>query len=197
MKILLIVILFSGYAFAENLTLSFERSTPQGFDKVEYKIKNKSLYIHKKSNWFDEKKDLRLGDFVLSNSKNALEIIKSLEEINQELFQTNKKLKEYGKDFNSLNSKKNLHAPYFKLNDFIIQSGSILYPRLLKIHQNIIKNDLKLQNGVVLDEQNKKYIFYKDSKEIDREPFNMEFFCESPKLPSRCLARKWGALYLE
>jgi hypothetical protein len=148
MNILLIISLLCGYSFAEDFTYSLERSTSQGSDKVEFKKKKDILTIYKTSNYFDETKDLRLGHFTFRNPKNVSSISKKIEEINKDLIQTDKKLNEYGKDFNGVNTLKNPHEPYIRINQFIIKSGSILYPRLMLIYQEISKQELQIQEGV-------------------------------------------------
>jgi hypothetical protein len=83
------------------------------------------------------------------------------------------------------------------VNGFKIQQGSSLYERLENIAAKLQEAPLKLIQGVELDKARKNYVFYADGKEVKREAFNARFFCESSRFPTRCLAREWGALYLE
>ncbi|MBY0518685.1 MAG: hypothetical protein K2P81_17375 [Bacteriovoracaceae bacterium] len=196
MKYLILTCLITANAFA-GLKFSFERSTPSGSDRFEIENKSSEVIIHKTSNWFDKKEDLRLGDFKSQNPSSLKSVQAELEQIEEQLKKANDKLTAYGTTFNDLNSKSSLHSPYFKVNDFKVQKGSTLYPKLEQIFTKLQQTPLTLVNGVELDSTKKNYIFYENSKETGREPFNVRFFCEQPRFPTRCMARKWGTLYLE
>jgi hypothetical protein len=197
MKFLLSLIILTNIAQATDVIFSVERSTPLGLDKIEIKEVAANFEILKTSNYFDVKDDLRLGKFSATEKEMVKTILGELAQISTELKQAEERLSTLNTSFNELNSNKNPHEPFFKLNGFIIKKGSILYPRLEKVAFKINNLNLSLVDGVELDKGRKNYVFFKDGKEVKKESFNARFFCESPKFPTRCLAREWGALYLE
>lgn len=197
MKFFLSLIILTNIAQATDVIFSVERSTPLGLDKIEIKEVAANFEILKTSNYFDVKDDLRLGKFSATEKEMVKTILGELAQISTELKQAEERLSTLNTSFNELNSNKNPHEPFFKLNGFIIKKGSILYPRLEKVAFKINNLSLSLVDGVELDKGRKNYVFFKDGKEVKKESFNARFFCESPKFPTRCLAREWGALYLE
>jgi hypothetical protein len=168
-----------------------------GLDQIELLESAGNIVIKKTSNWFDEKVDYRLGRFQAINDLGISQIKSELAKIEADLKVADEKLISMGKSFNQLNSNKSPHSPYFKLSGYKIQEGSIYYPRLIEIAAQIQQLQLKLVDGVELEENRKHYVFYKDGKEVSREPFNIRFFCKVPHFPTRCMARQWGAFYLE
>lgn len=197
MKYLVLLIFYTSLSMANEMAFSLERSTPLGQDKVEIKSEESIYLISKTSNYFDQKDDFRLGVFMATDKKSVASIVQELTDISIELKQAEERLAAMNTSFNELNSNKNPHEPYFKLNTFIIKKGSILYPKLEKVAIKVNNLDLKIKDGVELDKDRKNYVFFKDGKEVKKEIFNARFFCESPRFPTRCLAREWGALYLE
>ncbi len=197
MKMLYSLLLLTGLANAAEVVFSVERSTPLGLDKIEIKEVGTNFEILKTSNYFDVKDDLRLGKFSATEKEVVKTIVGELGQISTELKQAEERLSSMNTSFNELNSNKNPHEPFFKLDGFIIKKGSILYPRLEKVAFKINNLNLSLIEGVELDRDRKNYTFFKNGKEVKKESFNARFFCESPKFPTRCLAREWGALYLE
>lgn len=196
MKTLILSLLITQSAEAA-LKFSHERSTGLGVDRVELFVSAENVVIKKTSNWFDEKIDHRLGEFEATNESVLNQIKSDLEKIEDAIKKADEKLISMGSSFNNLNSNKSPHSPYFMLGGYKIQEGSVLYPRLTEIANRIQRLQLKLVDGVELDKTRKHYVFFKDGKEFSREPFNARFFCEVPRFPTRCLARQWGALYLE
>lgn len=196
-RFIILLLSLTSLAHATDVVFSVERSTPLGLDKIEIKEAGTSFEILKTSNYFDIKDDLRLGKFSAQEKDLVQAIVSELSQINTELKQAEERLSTLNTSFNELNSNKNPHEPFFKLNSFIIKKGSILYPRLEKVAFKINNLSLSLVDGVQLDQDRKNYVFFKNGKEVKKEAFNARFFCESPKFPTRCLAREWGALYLE
>lgn len=197
MKSLIFALLFSLPTLAQSLDFSIERSTTLAHEKFELSHSAKKTSIHKTSNWFDPGIDYRLGKFQVTNPALLAPIISELSEIHAELLSVDKNLKSMGSSFNELNSKKSLHAPYFRLNEYRIQADSLLYPRMEKIATKLQMLKLALVDGLKLDKDRTHFVFFKGGKEVKREVFDTRFFCESTRLPSRCLAREWGVLYLE
>lgn len=196
MKIIIFSILLTQSTWAA-IQFSHERSTGLGVDRIELLESAGNTVIKKTSNWFDEKVDLRLGEFAATNETDLQKIKSELAKIETELKAADQKLISLGTSFNQLNSNKSPHSPYFKISGYKVQEGSIHYPRLIEIATKIQRLQLTLVDGVELEKSRKHYVFFKDGKEVSREPFNARFFCEVPRFPTRCMARQWGALYLE
>lgn len=196
MKTLFLFLIVTQSSWAA-LQFSHERSTGLGLDRIELLESAGNIVIKKTSNWFDEKVDHRLGEFQANNDLAIGQIKSELAKIEAELKVADEKLISMGTSFNQLNSNKSPHSPYFKVSGYKVQEGSIHYPRLMEIAAQIQQLQLKLVDGVELEKGRKHYVFYKDGKEVSREPFNARFFCEVPRFPTRCMARQWGALYLE
>lgn len=197
MKTLLLNLIFLSLPLQAAVKFSLERSTPMGSDKLEVNEENGKVAINKTSNWFDKKPDHRLGSFVPKDPSAFKTITAEIAKIEEQLKAADEKLATYGTGFNELNDNSEPHAPYFRVNGFKVKKTSILYPRLQELANKIQTTQLTLINGVELDSARKNYVFYQDGKEVNREDFNARFFCELPRFPTRCLARKWGALYLE
>lgn len=196
MKFLLVVLMIPFSAQAA-LKFAMERSTSLGTDKMEVHDENGTLIVKKTSNWFDRSVDTRLGEFAVQNPGPLKAVTAELGQIESEIKAADQRLAAIGKGFNELNNNDKPHAPFFRVNGFKVQQGSSLYPRLEEIAAKLQAAPLKLVQGVELDKSRKNYVFYADGKEVKREPFNARFFCESSRFPTRCLAREWGALYLE
>lgn len=190
-------ILFSLCVFSQTLSFSMERSTALGLDKVEIIQSASNTIIKRTSNWFSQVGDTRLGKLQVTKPGALTSITSELQNIQSEVAATDERLKKLGTHFNDLNSNKAPHAPYFRLNGYLVQTGSTLYPQLEKIATKIQKLELVLFEGVELDKDRKYFIFYHEGKEIKRELFDIRFFCQSPNVPTRCLAREWGNLYLK
>lgn len=197
MKKWIFLFLMFSQAHAAGVDFSVERSTTLGLDKIQIRQVGAEYEILKTSNYFDTKDDFRLGRFRPQQKKMAQEIIKELAAVAEQLKQANDRLESLGTSFNDLNSNSNPHAPFFKLNQFIVKEGSILFPRLEALGHKLSNLELMINEGVELDRERKNYVFFKDGKEVKKETFNARFFCESASFPTRCLAREWGALYLE
>ncbi len=192
---LILALLAAAPAFA-GLTLGLERSTPLGLDSVVVDFSQDSARLTKTSNWFDRKEDLRLGEFLVSG-KVVDEIKRELEALHAEIKKANDRLEAQGTSFNELNSNREPHAPYFRVGDFKVQKFSLLYPRLEALARKIELAQLRLENGILLDRSKASFVFFESGKEAKREPFNARFFCADARFPTRCLAREWGAFYLE
>jgi len=190
-------LIFSLSVFSQTLSFSIERSTPLGLDKVEIIQNSSSTVINKTSNWFDKAGDTRLGKLQVTRPSLLVPIISELHKIQSEMIATDNRLKKMGTSYSDLNSNKAPHSPYFRFNGYRVETGSTFYPELEKIAAKIKNLDLILFDGVELDKDRKQFIFYKEGKQIKREQFDARFFCQSPNLPTRCLAREWGALYLK
>lgn len=196
MKFLLVFLLIPLTAQAA-LKFAMERSTSLGTDKMEVHDEGGQLIIKKTSNWFDRNVDTRLGEFAVQNPAPLKSVTAELSKIESEIKAADQRLSAIGRGFNELNNNDRPHAPFFRVNGFKVQEGSSLYTRLGEIAAKLQEAPLKLIQGVELDKSRKNYVFYADGKEVKREPFNARFFCESSRFPTRCLAREWGALYLE
>lgn len=197
MKTIFLSLFFVCLPLQAAVKFSLERSTSMGSDRLEVSEENGKVAINKTSNWFDKKPDHRLGSFIPKDPSSFKAITQEIAKIEAELKAADEKLATYGTGFNELNDNSEPHAPYFRVSGYKVKKTSILYPRLQELASKIQATQLTLVNGVELDAGRKKYVFYQDGKEVNREDFNARFFCELPRFPTRCLARKWGALYLE
>jgi hypothetical protein len=177
--------------------VSWERDTSSGLDRYAVEHANGSWRVEKTSNFFDQNVDLRLGKFVALEDSKWTKVEGELQEIVETLKVADRNLQAIGKSYNVLNRPTSPHAPYFKVGDWKIYSTSPLYQRLEILMARTQSLGMKLEDGVLLDQGRKNYVFYKQGAESSREGFNARFFCESSRFPTRCLARQWGALYLE
>jgi chaperonin cofactor prefoldin len=196
-KLVILTLLSLQLAYAQEIKFSLERSTPSGLDKIELQLLDKKINITKNSNWFDKNLDYRLGRFTTQENKVTQKLRGELKKILEDLAGAEKTLQANKTSFNELNSHDKPHAPYYKINNFMITSDSILYEKLQKLSETMKDLPWKLTEGIRLDEKKEHYVFIKDSKESKKEIFNQRFFCDSTELPTRCMAREWGTLYLE
>lgn len=189
--------IFSSMLHAAIPRVSWERDTSSGVDRFAVEQTSDSWRVEKTSNFFDQKVDLRLGKLVSLNPSEWAKVETELLVIVEQLKTADKNLQAVGRSYNDLNRPTSPHASFFKVGDWKIYEASSLYPRLEIVMARIQSLGMKLEEGVQLDQGRKHYVFYKQGEESSREDFNARFFCESSRFPTRCLARQWGALYLE
>ncbi len=176
--------------------VAWERETKGGVDRYAFEQIDDGWVVEKTSNYFDQRDDLRLGRLRAADPSAWREIEAELTAIIEQLRGADRRLASIGKDFNALN-RPTPHEPHVMVGGWKVLPNSALYPRLTGLIARIQTLPLHLEEGVNLDTARKHYAFFKDGKETNREIFNARFFCEEARFPTRCLARQWGAFYLE
>jgi hypothetical protein len=190
-------ILLSYASWSALPPVSWERDTNAGLDRYAVEQVNGVWRVEKTSNFFDQKVDLRLGKLVALNQSEWSKVEAELKAIVAQLETSDRNLRAIGKAYNDLNHAGAPHSAYFKVGAWKVLPDSPLYPRLEVLVAKTQVLSLRLEEGVMLDQGRKNYVFYKQGTESFREGFNARFFCDSSRFPTRCLARQWGTLYLE
>jgi len=196
MRITLLLFLTALPALATLPRVSWERETKEGVDRLAVEQDEAGWRVEKTSNYFDQQNDLRLGKLRAANPSAWSEIEAELAAVIELLRGADRRLASVGKDFNALNHH-TPHEPHIMVGGWKVLPSSTLYPRLAAVLARAQALPLQLEEGVNLEANRKHYIFFKDGKEISREVFNARFFCADARFPTRCLARQWGAFYLE
>ncbi len=184
----LFLLLFVSANLWADVTLSAYRSNAESPDSMEIVFGEKKVTIIKKSNWLAEKDDYRLGKFSVKQSNNT--ILAELIKTKADLVKTRENLKKFGTNL----PESTRHGTVLKLDQDEIPQESIHYEKILKIIQKVSQEKFQHDEGIMLSRDHKYYVVIKDGKELTREKFNQDFFCEKGGVPLRCLARNWGSI---
>ncbi|MGE3610872.1 MAG: hypothetical protein AB7I27_14880 [Bacteriovoracaceae bacterium] len=190
MKLLLLILLpFSAYAIDFGLVVSSGKLSSSQI----FKLKSQSFHYIKKSNYFDNIQDLRLGTFTAASDKS---IFFELSSIYQATTKADRILRDNNSSFNALNGKVT-HQPFFILDDFRISSESNLYPKLHALFQRLIKLNWSQVSGISLKQDLKHYSIFEKSKEVAIKDFSLAFHCERRSPPTYCKFKDEGVLFIK
>ncbi|WP_408098494.1 hypothetical protein ACJVC5_06160 [Peredibacter sp. HCB2-198] len=194
MKYLSLFILFSTSVGATTLGRYY--SSPEGTSVQKFSLSKSSVIYEKRSNFFDEKPDNRLGTFETSEAKSIKEDKQKLDAILVKVKTVDEFMKKRNESFNDL-SMKNPHSSFFMLEDYRISQESDLYPEVKAIYERLSDLNWKQKKGIKLSEDLKKIIHVKDGKEVSNEIFNFAFQCQKSEPPSICSFKDEGILYVK
>lgn len=194
MKILLGLILITTQVSAA--TLGQYISKPEGSSVQSFVVEKKKVVYEKRSNFFDQKKDLSLGSFEPSQKVNAAVYEKKLESILSKVDEVDKFLRKKKSSFNELSSKKP-HDSFFLLNSYRITKESDLYPEVKKIFEELYQANWKQLSGIKLTDDLKEVTTIKNGKAVSSNAFNMSFHCQAPSTPTICGYKDLGILYVQ
>ncbi len=195
MKILTIILIFVSFN-AKTLTLSSARSVPEGNSIQTFSFGDKILKYKKGSNYFDLKKEMRIGEFHAENSPEILEQKNKIESVLVEVKRVDHFLLGRGSSFNKL-SGPILHGPVFYLDDFVIRPNSIHYSKLKEAFTGLQRVPLKQHSGIELTKDVKELLIIQNGTILKKESFNMNFYCQKGKAPTICGYKDVGILYIE
>lgn len=194
MKFLLCLLFISTQLSAA--TLGQYISKPEGSSVQSFIIKKKSVVYDKRSNFFDQKKDLSLGSFKPAQTIDAAFYDRKLESILSKVEEVDDFLRKKKSSFNELSSKKP-HDSFFLLNSYRITKDSDLYPEVKKIFEELYQSKWKQISGIKLTDDLKEVTTVKNGKAVSNNPFNMSFHCKAPSAPTICGYRDLGILYVQ
>lgn len=194
MKNLILILAFISLE-AGAVTLSQNRSSNEGFSEQKFVLEKGKTSFEKRSNFFDKKKDFRLGTFS-TNPKLSTKLKADLEDVSKTIRATDEFLKKRGKDFNSLTGQVH-HRPYLMIDGFIVTEDSNQYKKLKDIFDRLQLQDWKQQSGVVLSKDFKTIEILENGKVKESEKFDFAFRCKSEKMPTVCGYKDLGILYVE
>lgn len=186
MKVIILFFLLPFSLFAETKLTAY-RSHTDSQESLTLTISKKEITLVKKSNWLDRKKDFRLGTLVSSREKFAAEV-KALEAL---------AIKHNSQEGPSEAPRVKPHETSFVLNGHIIPQDSQDHKKLMSIIGDFQSQAFTLVEGAQLLSDKSFYVYVKDRKEVSREKFSEEFFCEKGAAPKRCLVRQWGSLLID
>src|SRR3954467_3015520 len=121
MNFIITLLFFSSLSFA-SMDFAVEKSDPDGLFKLELKETEKNIDVVKTSNWFDRKKDLRLGHFS-GEEKELKKILQKISAIESKVKKADEILKQHGSSVNELNDVP-VHNTYFVINGIRVLPAS-------------------------------------------------------------------------
>jgi hypothetical protein len=179
--LLLFSLIFSFSAWAT--TLEKIHSATEGTSRIVLSIDKKMAQFIKYSNYFDHKKDYRLGRFSLPSDK---------------LESTDKKLKSILKSVSKTNdSPLKPHESFFILEGKKISKDSTQFMELEKILTEARENVWNLEEGIVFSSDLKTKTIVKTGLKQSIRPFDFRFYCQKPAPPTYCKDKEYGILYVE
>ncbi len=186
MKVM-ILIFFIPFSLLAETKLTAYRSQVSTPESVTLTVSKNKITLIKKSNWLDRKKDFRLGTLVSARDKFTTEV-----EVLEALA-----AKQKSENSTTESPKVRPHETSFVLNGQIISQDSRDHKKLLKLIGDFQSQAFTLVEGAQLLNDKSYYVYVKDRKEVSRERFSEEFFCEKEAAPKRCLVRQWGSLLID
>lgn len=180
---------------AHATVLSQYVSSPDGSSEQRFVINKSNVKYEKRSNFFDKKKSLTLGEFD-SGTKISAEDQKKLAQILAKIKDVDKFLKQKNSSFNDF-SEKAPHDPFIFLDDYRVSQKSDLYPELKAIYDRIQGFNWKQHSGIRLSDDFKTVTVIKDGKEASKEEFNFAFHCKKQEAPTVCGYKDLGILFVQ
>lgn len=194
MKYLILAILFTTSLHAT--TIGQYISSPDGSSVQAFNVSARKIVYEKHSNFFDNKKDLTLGDFEMVGESALKEERAKLAEILAKVKTVDEYLRKKDSSFNDLSSKKP-HEPFLVLDSYRITKDSDLYPELKKIYDTLAARKWKHVSGIKLSDDLKNVIKIENGKEVSKENFNLAFHCKKQEVPTVCGYKDLGILFVQ
>lgn len=191
----LIVIFFLSLSL-EAATLSQYLSKPEGSSVHAFDLNDDKFMQKKASNFFDSKKDYRLGVFTTAEKSKAMELNTKLEVILEKIKEVDVFMKKKNSSFNEMADNKP-HESFLTVNEFRVTKESVIYPELKLIYDELTNLNWKHDQGIKLSDDLKKLIIIENGKEIKREDFSFRFYCKDPVPPSVCIYKNLGIIYTQ
>jgi hypothetical protein len=180
-----------------STTLTKARSTYEGSSVQKFKFEKNTVIFDKQSNFFDAKKDLRIGIFHTTAAKAEVSAVKQkLEAMAAKISLADQVLKNKNSSFNELSGPVK-HESFYLLNDYLVTNESNLYSELETLFVALQGLEWKQQEGYFLSPDYKQVSVVKNGKVQVTEDFNFEFHCNKPAAPTTCGYKKWGILVLQ
>jgi hypothetical protein len=192
-KLLLLLLLVAPSAHA--VTLARFLSSPAGNSLQSFSLGASPRYL-KRSNFFDQKLDLRLGTFALPAGESVAAEERALAAVLDKLRAVDEGLRKQKSSFNDL-SPKAPHAPYILVDEYRVAPSSVLYAELLKLFEGLLQKKWRHLDGIRIDEDLKQITVLKDGKAAATEKFNYAFHCNRERPPGYCLFKEIGILFIQ
>lgn len=190
--VLLVLFTFEAYA----TTLGQHLSTPESSSNQIFTLTAGNVTYEKDSNFFDHKKDFRLGKFEARNSEKLSSITMRLEEMLTKIKSVDEALKKQHLSFNELSVTKP-HESFLLIDKYRVTKKSDLYPELKKVYDELLENNWKQVSGVKISEDLKQMITVNDGKEVATDAYNLRFNCKNAEPPTVCAYKDLGTLYIQ
>ncbi len=187
---MLFLLLFSA-TFASATDLSRFQSDARASHLQKFLIQKNSVIYEKRSTFFDQKKDLRVGTMKAVNSKPEAS---QTEVIAGKIRTTDRFLREKKLTFNQLTGDP-LHRPHWLVDEFRITDNSVLDKDLQSVFKNLQKKEWKLENGIEVTDDLKKMRIYTDGKPgpYQTVPTNK---CLPMDGATACIFEPYGVIYV-
>lgn len=194
MKFLLAVLFLN--TSIQAATISQYISKPEGSSAHVFEIDEKKFTQKKASNFFDTKKDYRLGTFTTVDKAKAKELNAKLEAILAKIKEVDIFMKKKNESFNDLANNKP-HESFLAINEYRVTRDSVVYPELKAIYDEVSRLNWQQEKGIKLTEDFKKLITIENGKEVKKEEFSFRFHCKDPQPPSVCAYKDLGIIYVQ
>lgn len=189
--IILITLVFMQNAYA--LSISIEKSTPEGILQKAISLNSKSSILVRNSNYFD-KKTQTVGKFEITNRKKLNKDIIELERLSKALDLIAK----------SVTNPKSLMRPqhektYLKLNDHFISED---HPMFKEVDEAISKlfDSVQIKEVDVLEIKDKDGFltkFYKKNKKVREVAFDVKEICRQESNFMSCRDENYGTIFIK
>jgi hypothetical protein len=153
-------ILFFTAGIASATELSRYQSDSRASHLQKFLLQGDAVVYEKRSTFFDQKKDLRIGKMKpLKNSVAG----KKVETIAKKIRTTDKFLRQKNMTFNQLTGDP-LHRPHWRLDEFRLTDNSVLDKDLTSVYENLQKKMWVLDSGLELTSDLKKMREFSEGK---------------------------------
>ncbi|MCT4640938.1 MAG: hypothetical protein N4A33_01485 [Bacteriovoracaceae bacterium] len=196
MVIIRSVILFIFFIpFSYSFTgFAFQSHHHDGVAQFAILKKKESYTIITNTDTFSFFKKKILGKVELKLSGDQIKKMEKINSFFEAIQKTDMKLTTYKSSFNKMYKIKP-HEAYIKIKQFKIPSSHVYYKEIKQIIKDITsKADLKLIDTVLVE--NKKFIYFKDNKNISNKPIDINFYCKRAQNNYSCFERKYGTFSL-
>lgn len=180
---------------AYGMTFSKYTSVPEHNLLQEFTFKNGQASFAKRTNYYDQKQDYRVGEFKTSSAK-AESLNKRLKTVLDKVTKVDEFMKTKGTTFNDLSGKVPHEALWF-VDSFKITKDSVFNSELEDILEELQALPWEGFTGLGLDETQQSVKEFKNGKVVsDRKLAQDECYQKEPKLRV-CQFKGIGILYVK
>lgn len=197
-KFKLVFIGFISTQVFASANIALERRDVDGLKQIAIFKDAKSWKLTMNSNQLDIFTDAQLGKFGITNSKDLEKYFNGIDGIYASLKKIDLKLREQDQSFAKLNPITG-HGAYIKVGEFALPQSHSYYKELYKIFEKITSIVKTKKEDVVsfqIGDMGPELIYFKDDKQIAKEPFSLNFNCSMQDNNRVCEIKKYGHLQI-
>ena len=192
-KIIFVTLFVSSLSF--GMTLSQSKSSEEGPIRQTFAFSKKELTWTKISNFYDQKKDLRLGTFTAKNNAQTKTLEAEVQKIKDQIKRADDLLKKSGSGFNQLNALASTHESSFELDQYKIVKNSELYPKVHRVFVDLQNIPYRQKDGIEIDSALKKLKKYQNYKLQSESKLDLKQVCHASETADHCDLKGFGLIY--